>query len=138
MKQTIIALAAATLVSGGLVGVSAESAQATCPYTGCVRTYTKVVHVPSGPVAKGHRAKLCVTVTTGGNGHPKGRVNINVRRQSGKAVLLDSKTYNGRTCFKTGKLNKTGKYIVRAKFDAAANSPFTDSDNTTTFRVKKY
>lgn len=134
MKRLIIGLAATTLMSGGLAAVSAEAANAACPYTGCVETYTKV----SAPdtVPQGQRARICVKVTTGGSGRPKGRVTILVQKSVGYYHFTDSSPYDGgRECFTTTRLNKLGKYVVKANFDRKAGSGFKDSDQRTTFRV---
>ncbi|GAA1145516.1 hypothetical protein [Nocardioides aquiterrae] len=136
MKRMIIGLAATTLMGGGLVAVSAETAHAACPYTGCVDTFTRV----SAPdtVKKGRTAKICVKVTTGGNGKPKGRVTVRVTRGVGGYHFVDSKPYDGgRECFRTTKLTKVGKYVVKANFDRKAGSGFKDSDQRTDFRVTR-
>jgi hypothetical protein len=136
MKRLITGMAAATLMAGGLLGVSAESANAECPYTGCVPTSTTVT-VPNAPVAQGGKAKICVKVSTSGSGKAKGRVGVVVKKRSGGSVFTDSKRYDGRTCFTTGNLDKPGRYLVRASFQAAASSAFGDSDNATAFNVKR-
>jgi len=136
MKRLITGMAAATLMAGGLLGVSAESANAECPYTGCVPTNTTVT-VPNAPVAQGGEAKICVRVSTSGSGEAKGRVGVAVKKRSGGVVFTDSKRYDGRTCFTTGNLDKPGKYVVRASFQARSSSPFGDSDNSTAFRVTR-
>lgn len=136
MKRLMIGFATATLLGGGFAAVSAGTASAACPYTGCVPTNTTVT-VPNAPVAKGGTAKICVKVTTSGSGKAKGRVNIAVKKRSGGPVFADSKKYDGKTCFRTGKLTKPGKYLARATFQASSKSPFGDSDNSTVFRVTK-
>lgn len=137
MKRLMIGIASATLLGGGLAAVSAETASAACPYTGCVPTNTSV-KVPNAPVAKGGKAKICVKVTTSGSGEARGRVSVAVRKRSGGGIVFaDSKRYDGRTCFKTGPLRAAGKYFARGSFQASAKSPFDDSDNTAVFVVKK-
>lgn len=137
MKRLLIGIATATLLGGGLAAVSAETANAACPYTGCVPTNTTVT-VPNAPVAKGGKAKICVKVATSGSGKARGQVNVSVKKRSGTGlVFTDSKKYEGKTCFRTGPLTKPGKYIVRASFQASSKSPFGDSDNSTVFRVTK-
>jgi len=133
MKRLIVSLAATTLMGAGLVGVSAETASAACPYTGCVDTHTKV---SASDVKQGQRATVCVKVTTGGNGQPKGRVGVVVVKKNHGYRFTDSKKYDGgRTCFKTDKLRGPGKYLVRANFEG--KGAFNDSDGSTTFKVKK-
>ncbi|WP_460835558.1 hypothetical protein [Nocardioides hungaricus] len=118
----------------GLIGISASPSAADCPYTGCVATATNIF--VRDTVKRGNRAKICVAANTGGNGRPKGRVNIRVERSKGGFKFVDSKPYNdNRECFRTGKLNKLGKYVVRATFEARPGSVFRDSDNNTSFRV---
>jgi hypothetical protein len=136
MKRTIVGITAATLMSGGMVAASAGTAQADCPYTGCVPTYTNVFAPDT--VAKGNKATICVAVSTGGDGRPKGRVSIRVERSTGGYKFVDSKPYNdNRECFTTTKLKKLGKYVVRATFDRKPGSGFRDSDNATDFRVTR-
>src|SRR5262245_53742100 len=117
MKKTLVALAATAMMGAGLVGVSAETANAApdCPYTGCVDTNTTVQS--PGPVKQGQRAKICVSVRTGGNGQARGSVGIIVVRDGGGYRFTDSKRYDGRTCFVTSKLDKRGDYLVRANFE---------------------
>ena len=131
MKKTIVALAATTLMGAGLVGVSSETANAACPYTGCVRTNTNV----SAPdVKQGERARICVTVSTNGNGRPKGRVGIVVTKRSGDYRFSDSESYDGRTCFTTGRLT-VGRYSVNASFEG--RGAFKDSSDSTSFSVTR-
>jgi hypothetical protein len=134
MKRLFIGLITAALMSVGLVGVSSATANAaTCPYTGCVKTHTNV-HAPK-TVKQNRKAQICVRVTTNGNGAPKGHVGLRVTRKTGGYRLVDAKPYNGRTCFKTTPLKKTGKYIVRATFEG--KGAYRDSDDLTAFRVVK-
>lgn len=135
MKRLIIGLISALLMTAGLVGVSSTSASAVCPYTGCVKTATKVT-VPNSPVKKGKKAKVCVSVKTDGNGNPRGRVGIIVKRTNGGYSFLNNKPYSGgKVCFKTTKIKKTGRYVVRATFSPGASTPFGASKNSTVFRV---
>lgn len=136
MKRLMIGIAATTLLGGGLVATSAETAQAACPYTGCVPT-SLTIQIPNAPVAKGGKAKICIKVSTSGSGQPKGRVNVAVRKRSGGPVFADSKKYEGKTCFRTGKLRGPGKYLVRAVYQASASGAFGDSSNSAAFRVVK-
>ncbi|ABL83722.1 MULTISPECIES: hypothetical protein [unclassified Nocardioides] len=134
MKKMMVSLFSAALMGAGLVGVGAAPAQAACPYTGCVETFTHV-NAPD-TVVRGDRARICVKVTTGGNGRPKGRVTVLVHKSVGDYHFTDSKRYDGgRECFTTTKLNKRGKYVVKANFDRKAGSGFKDSDQRTVFRV---
>lgn len=136
MKRLIIGATTAVLMGGGMVAVSAESATAACPYTGCAPTFTNI-YAPDS-VKRGNSANICVAVNTGGDGRPKGTVSIRVERSKGGFKYVDSKPYNdNRECFNTGKLRKLGKYVVRATFDRKPGSAFKDSDNATSFRVTK-
>jgi hypothetical protein len=136
MKRLIVGLLAAVLTAAGLTGISAGSATAACPYTGCVPTSTRVT-VPNAPIQVGGKARICVKVATAGNGRPHGRVSIAVTRNRGGFRYTDTKGYHGRTCFTTPELNKRGKYTVRGSFEAFASSVFGDSDNKVPFRVVK-
>lgn len=136
MKRLIIGLIAAVMMCAGLVGVSSTSANATCPYTGCVKTKTKVT-VPNAPVKKGHKAKVCVRVTTNGNGTPKGRVTATVVKKSDGALMWSrTKQYKGgKLCFTTPKLMKKGEYSARGVFAPYSSSVFGSSRGSTTFKV---
>ena len=137
MKRMIVGIATATLIGGGFAAVSAESASAACPYTGCVPTTTRV-EVTNAPLSRGDKAKICVSVSTTGSGAAVGRVNVSVKRTKGGFRYLDSKTYNDeRECFTTQKIKKLGKYVVRANFEAKSGSAFGDSDQYTAFKVRK-
>ena len=136
MKRLIIGATTAVLMGGGVVAVSAGTATAACPYTGCAPTYTNVFAPDT--VERGSSARICVAVNTGGDGRPKGTVSIRVERSKGGYKFVDSKPYNdNRECFETGDINKLGKYVVRATFDRKPGSSFKDSDNATSFRVTR-
>ena len=136
MKRLIIGATTAVLMGGGMVAVSAETASAACPYTGCRETFTNIFAPEE--VKRGNPARICVAVNTDGNGRPKGQVSIRVERSKGGYKFVDSKPYNdNRECFTTGDLNKLGKYVVRATFDRKPGSSFKDSDNNTAFRVTR-
>ena len=95
MKRLIIGLISALLMTAGLVGVSETSATAACPsYTGCVKTYTHV----TGPkvIKKGKAGRFCVTVTTRGNGKPRGTVTLNIKRSKGAFEYTATKPYHGK------------------------------------------
>ena len=134
MQKFIASLIAAFLMAAGLVAFSGTSATAACPYTGCIKTYTKI-DAPA-KVKRGNRAKIGVRITTAGNGTAKGRVTISVKRKTGGYHFVDSKKYTGdKVWFRTSKLQKRGKYIILATFDRKPESAFKDSDNTDAFRV---
>lgn len=134
MKKTFVGLFSAALMGAGLVGVSAGPADAACPYTGCVDTYTRIFAPDT--VERGHTARICTKVTTGGNGRPKGRVTLGVQRSRGGFHFTDTKPYEApRTCFTTPKLGKLGKYVINMRFDRRPGSGFKDSDQTDGFRV---
>lgn len=81
MKRAIVAATAAVLMSGGLVTVSAGTAQADCPYTGCVETEPEA-QVPD-QVNRENRLPITVRIDTPGSGKPKGTVRVAIFR--GKA-----------------------------------------------------
>lgn len=132
MKRLFIGLISALLMTVGLVGVSATSANAACPYTGCVDTSTNV----NGPkfVKKGKSAQFCVTVRSAGSGKPKGTVTLNVKREKGAFEYTASKPYHGNRCFGTPALNKGGYYRVRAHFEG--KGAFRNSNDWTSFVVR--
>ncbi|WP_395657299.1 hypothetical protein [Nocardioides sp.] len=133
MKRLIIGLIASVMMCAGLVGVSTGSASASCPYTGCVETNTKVT-VPNAPVKKGKKAKVCVRVTTPGSGQPKGRVTATV---DGPGLHWSrTKQYKGgQVCFTTRKINKKGTYSARGIFSPYSSTPFGGSRGETSFQV---
>ena len=132
MKRLIIGLISALLMTAGLVGVSETSATAACPYTGCVKTYTKV----SGPkvIKKGKAGRFCVTVTTRGNGKPRGTVTLNIKRSKGAFEYTATKPYHGTRCFGTPVLTKGGYYRVRAHFEG--KGVYGNSNDWTSFVVR--
>ena len=132
MKRLIIGLISVVLMAVGLVGVS-ESAHAVCPYTGCVKTRTHV-SVPNAPVRKGHKATVCVRVSTNGNGTPRGRVTATVKGPG----LHWSRTrqYTGGTiCFTTRKITKRGHYSARGIYSPYQSTPFRSSRGGAGFNV---
>ena len=138
MKKIFAALFVTIMMAAGLVGATGSGASAApdCPYTGCVRTSTHV-GAPD-KVKKGSRAEICMKVTSDGNGRPQGQATVRVVRGNGGYKFIDSKSYDGqKTCFRTTKLKKTGKYVVKAIFDREPGSSYKDSDNRTTFKVTK-
>ena len=132
MKRLIIGLISALLMTAGLVGVSETSATAACPYTGCVKTYTHV----TGPkvIKKGKAGRFCVTVTTRGNGKPRGTVTLNIKRSKGAFEYTATKPYHGKRCFGTPILTKGGYYRVRAHFEG--KGAFGNSNDWTSFVVR--
>ena len=134
MRRTFAALIAMIMMAAGLVAVSGSTATAACPYTGCVRTNTKV---NADDVKRHRKATIVVKVTTSSNKQPKGQVTVRVKRRHGGYFFVDSTRYRGgKVYFRTDKLHKRGKYIVKAVYDRKPGSPYQDSDNRTTFRVK--
>ena len=133
MKRLIIGLIAAVLMGTGLVGISAVTASAACPYTGCVNTNTSV----SGPskVIKGESARFCVNVGSAGNGKPKGTVTLSIHRKKGKFGYTATKPYHGERCFGTPSLRKGGYYRVRAHFEG--KGAFRNSNSWTSFVVRR-
>ena len=134
MKKLFGVLVAAVMLAGGLVAFAMSPASAACPYTGCAATYTTII--APDRVERGSRARICVRVTTDGNATPKGRVTLAVIRSRGGFRYTDNKAYDApRTCFRTPRLRKLGRYVISAKFDRKPGSGFRDSDNRDVFRV---
>ena len=135
MKNLIIGVFAALLVSVGLVGVAQTGANAADRgYTPSAHTRTAV----GGParVAKGTRATFCVSVTTTGTGRPHGTVTLTVTKQNHKFGYTAAKRYVGhQRCFTTPRLAKTGAYTARAHF--TGKGVYKGSNGATSFRVVK-
>ena len=134
MKKIVAGVFASSMLAAGLVGGSTGSAVAAEPYPGSVKTFTQV----SAPdeLDRGDRARICVKVTSNGNGRPEGKVTIRVIRSKGGFKFVDLEKYDGgKVCFRTPKLKMRGNYIVKAIFDRKAGSVWKDSDNRTEFRV---
>jgi hypothetical protein len=135
MKNLIIGLFAALLMTVGLAGVAETSATA-APYPGVVHTKTKV----SGPgrIVKGHRGTFCVTVTsTSGSGRPYGTVTLTVAKRNHAFRSAATKAYRGhRVCFSTPKLTKVGVYHANARF--TGKGVFANSKGSKRFSVVKH
>ncbi len=135
MQRMFAGLIVMLMMAAGLVGVSGSSANAACPYTGCIRTNTRV---NADDVEQHRRATIVVRVTTSSNRQPRGQVTVRVKRRHGGYFFLDSTIYRGGKVYvRTDRLHKPGKYIVKAIFDRKPGSPYRDSDNRTTFRVRR-
>ena len=126
--------AAAAAPSAAAAAASAAR-RARCPYTGCIRTSTRI----SAPnrVARHRSARICVRVGTAGNGRPRGRVSVSVVRANGGFRWSNDRATSGRyrVCFGTPRLHRLGRYVVRARFDGNANSAYRDSRDRDTLRV---
>ena len=133
MKKYFAGLLATLMMVAGLVAFSGGNATA-APYAGTVKTFTRI-DAPN-KVKRTHSARIGVRVTSDGNREPKGRVTITVTRSRSGYHFKDSVAYRGdKVYFRTTKLRKLGKYVVRVKFDRKPGSVFTDSDNTDSFKV---
>jgi hypothetical protein len=138
MKKLIAALFAAVLMAAGLVVATASTASANCTpsqYSGCVSTVTKVK--TPGVVPQGKKARVCATVNArGSNATPVGTVVFKIKRNAGGYFFKASKALSGGTaCVKTGKLVKTGGYLVTAKYKSPSGSIFINSRNGGSFDV---
>lgn len=134
MKKMLTGLFVAIMMVSGLVAFSSTSATAACPYTGCVKTFTKI-DAPK-KVKRFDSARIGVKVTTNGNGVPVGRVTLVVERSKGGFKFVDTKKYDGgKVFFRTPDLNRLGKYDVTAKFDGKAGSAYKDSADRDKFKV---
>jgi hypothetical protein len=136
MKNLIIGLFSALLMTAGLVGVAQTSATAAgCGYTGtCPATHTHVTG--PGRVVKGHRATFCVTVSTNGNGRPQGTVTLTIAKRNHAFRSTNSKTYSGhRVCFSTPRLDQVGAYTASAHF---TGKRFKSSTGSKGFSVVKH
>ena len=137
MRKILGALVVAVMMAASLVAFSGSTAQAACPYTGCIQTRTHAT--APGAVHKGDRAKVKVKVTAHGNSHPKGRVMIKITRRGGGYSFVDVAPYSGgKLVFKTGHLKKKGKYIVTVFFKKNPGSRWLSSADSTSFRVKRH
>lgn len=134
MKKLLAVMISAVMMAAALVTFSSTSANAACPYTGCIETFTKI-GAPDR-VQRGDRARICGKVTTDGNGRPKGKLFLILRRSKGGFKFTDAKRYNDkRECFRTPKLRKRGNYTIKMSFERKAGSAFEDSDQTAELRV---
>lgn len=137
MKKFFASILVAMLMAAGLVATTGGSAQAACPYTGCIATNTKV-NAPNDDVARHNFARIRVRVKApGSNAEPTGQIKVVVRRKAdGEVYYRERKAYEGgKLVFITPKLHKLGKYFVVARFRPPANSVFTRSTGTDSFRV---
>lgn len=134
MKKLFAVMISAVMMAGALVALTMSPSNAACPYTGCVETFTSI-DAPN-KVKRGKGAIICGTVTTDGNGRPKGKLFLVVRRSKGDFKFTDVKKYNDREeCFATPKLWKLGNYTIKMSFERKPGSGFKDSDATDEFRV---
>lgn len=135
MKQLFAGLITVLMMAAGLVTLSAATASAACPYTGCVQTSTRI----SAPnrVVKNRKARICARVGTAGNGRPRGRVSVSLVRAGGGYRWSNDRATGGRyrVCFSTPRLRKLGRYVVRARYDARADSAYRDSRDRDSLRV---
>lgn len=134
MKKLIVGLLAAFLMTTGLVGFSATTASAACPYQGCFDTRTS-----SSTKVRG--AKVIITVKVralGTNKNAQGTVLVKIRKKaSGKLVYRATKTLrSGRATFSKGGL-KRGVYVYTANFKKKTNSAFNGSGDDGRFRITK-
>ena len=137
MKNLIIGLFTALLMSAGLVGVAQSAADAAgCnSYTGCP-VKTRTVVGGSSKVLVGRRATFCVSVTTAGNGRPHGTVTLTVANRRHHFSYSATKGYFGKQrCFTTPRLQSAGSYTARAHFEG--KGVFKNSNGSKGFTVVK-
>jgi len=134
VKKIVSGLIAVFMVAAALVAFSG-SANAASPYGNTIPTYTHI-NAP-GKVKVHHKARICVRVTSDGNGTPHGHITVRAVKRNGADRYISTKYYRGGTkCFVTTPL-KRGKYSVKASFDRKAHSRFQDSDQRTSLRVTR-
>ena len=134
MKKLIASAVGALMVSAGLVASTGTAAHAD-PYPPNVDTTTTATAAKT--VKKGRTANVCGQVKVkSGVGTPVGKLTISVKGRK----FSDSESFGyagGKVCFRTGKLNKTGKYKVKVTFDAKSGTVYKDSSDSTSFKVVK-
>ena len=135
MKKLIAAIAAAFMLTLGLVAVSGAPATAACPYSACINT-TTTVKAP-GKVRTAPRAvPIKVSVAAPGNVAPAGSVTVLVTK-NGKGKYSSTQAYvGGQLTFVTQSLRK-GTYAVTATFTPPPNSVYNPSTASTSFTLKK-
>lgn len=132
MKKMIIGLFAAILMSAGLVSFAGTSAQAACPYTGCVATTTKV-SAPNS-VKKGAKVTVSVKIASG-NAKPTGKVTVTIKKKG----FSFSKTVNytgSKVSVTSSKLKKSGTYKVSVSFSPKAGTVYKGSKASDSVKVK--
>jgi hypothetical protein len=129
MKKLIVGLLAAFLMTSGLVALSAGSASAACPYTGCVAT--KVSKVKTSSPSPG-TAKVVYKVTTVGNAVPRGKVKVSINGNGVSRSTTSPYPANNVAVFRN--LRK-GRYAVTVKFIPAASSAYGPSSRSAKVRV---
>ncbi len=145
MKKTFAALAAALMMTFGLVATTATTAtgakadtaaKAACPYTNCIPTKTKPKVQRVVPLGK--KVKVCAKVKPiGSNATPVGRIKFNVRHKFGEIVAKRFVTYGGGTvCIKSPKLTIPGQYALRVKYKPDVNSVFLKSGGIKKFLAR--
>ena len=138
MKKLIAAIAAAVMMSFGLVATTTSSASAApCQYPQtCFETQTNAV----GLRANGRRvAKIFVGVTSFGNGRPTGVVGFTfVNPRTGKSTYFQRRypSANGRSKVFTFAPLRAGKYKVIVTFAPEDDSQYLGSSTTTKVKVK--
>ncbi|WP_372735234.1 hypothetical protein [Nocardioides sp.] len=138
MKKILTGLIAACLLSATLVGVSAQPAHAKCKiYTGCLPTKTRAL-VPKA-VGKHSKVALCGRVRVPASSvHAIGRLKIGIRFKKGGYGYKRIKPYLGGTvCLRTGKLHKSGVYVVRIRYIPPKGSVFLKSKAKKSFVVRR-
>ena len=139
MKNLIIGLFTALLMSAGLVGVAQSAADAAgCnSYTGCP-VKTRTVVGGSSKVLAGRRGTFCVSVTAdaSGNGRPHGTVTLTVANGGHGFRYTATKGYFGKQrCFTTPRLQSAGSYTARAHFEG--KGVYRNSNGSKGFTVVK-
>jgi hypothetical protein len=133
MKKLMVGLLAAFLMTSGLVALSASSAIAACPYTGCFETEVSRAKT-SSPSPGTARVVYKVTTVDPGNAVPRGKVKVIIKSANG-VVRTKTSPYPANTAAVFSNLRK-GKYTVIVKFIPAASSVYGPSDRSAKVTVR--
>jgi hypothetical protein len=133
MKKLIAAIAAAFMLTLGLVAISEAPATAACPYSACFNTITTV----SAPARVHNRRSvpIRVTVSAPGNVLPGGYVTVTVSK--GAVVKFSStQSYVGGILTFTTQGFRHGTFSVTAVY-TPADPRFNGSSAATSFTIKE-
>lgn len=134
MRKLISGVAAVVTLTAGLA--TGGTAGAVAPYPHSVPTSTKI-KAPDA-IERGERLRFRVNVTTQGNADPKGRVLVVVKKLNGTFKWKDTAYFQGLNLrFVSPELERRGKYLIKARFDAKAESVWKDSDQLVAFKVTR-
>lgn len=124
LKKIVLAVLSTVLVAGGLVPLASATASAAEPYTGTIVTLCDA----SGQhrIESGRSARSSLYVKPAGNGKPKGAVLVQyIFKSTKKVIKTKNVSYSGRrVTFRSPKLTKRGRYVVRLTFKPGASSVF--------------